>query len=103
MSDKIIKRKDLVNFGKNKAIIIGIDHYPKIANGSLSTPVTDAAAFKQVLIDFQGFEEADIEYLANPTKAELEALLKLKEEKKEVLSKPRQETSSDILGSMILM
>lgn len=75
MSDKIISRKDLVQFGKNRAIIIGIDHYPEISNGSLSTPVTDAEAFKEVLIKYQGFGEEDIQFLANPSKTEIEGLL----------------------------
>lgn len=81
MANEPIKRKELVNFGKNRAIIIGIDSYRKIQNGNLTTPVADAEALCQVLTEFQGFETQDVTLLRNPTKVQIERLLQqLKEE-----------------------
>lgn len=98
MAEKSIDRKALVNFGRNRAIIIGIDSYAKINNGSLTTPVNDAEAFRDVLIRYQGFDETDISLLCNPDKEALEKLLqRLKAENPEGAAavEPSQETDEE--------
>ncbi|MEL7248529.1 MAG: caspase family protein, partial [Bacteroidota bacterium] len=65
-----IDRKKLVQCDYNFAILIGIDDYPFI-NADLHTPVKDATALRDALLEHQGYQEEEVLLMTNPTRAEL--------------------------------
>lgn len=72
-----IKRKDLLGFDHNYAVIIGVDNYKPELGADLITPLKDAEALKSALIDSQGFEADQVFLSSNPTGEELGLLLHL--------------------------
>ncbi len=72
-----IKRKDLLGFDHNYAVIIGVDNYKPELGADLITPLKDAEALKSALIDSQGFEADQVFLTSNPTGEELGLLLHL--------------------------